>query len=308
VTRSQSGGNAAAPAGPGILLLIGVLSIAWSVIFVRWTHTPGTISAFYRVLIADVATVPLLIWRRQPWPALDRKTWLLGILGGIFFAADLALYNTAALRNAAGTVSLLGNSAPLFVGLLSWLVLKHRPGSRFWIGLAIALCGSATVVLGDRSKSLSFGVADGMALTSACCFAVYLIATERLRISLDTLPLLTLSLTTSAATLAVAGLAQGFSFRVPSPTAWLAMLGLGLICQLLGYLALTRALGLLPATITSVSLLAQAPLTALLALLLFAERLRGPQLLGGALVLSGVWVVTSEASARPSESAVSDER
>ena len=296
-------GRFAAPSHPGILLLIGVLSIAWSAIFVRWTHTPGAISAFYRVLIADLGTLPLLFLRRETWPALDRRTWLLGIAGGVFFAGDLALYNTAALHNAVGTVTLLGNSAPLFVGLLSWIVLRQPPAARFWAGLAVALCGSATVVFADRSSSVAFGLADTMALGSAFCFAVYLVATAHLRAVLDTVPLLTLSLTSSAVALGIAGLAQGFSFRVPTSAAWLAMLGLGLICQLLGYLALTRSLGLLPATLTSVSLLAQAPLTALLALLLFAERLHAPQILGGVLVLCGVWIVTSGSSRRIPDSA-----
>ena len=277
---------------PFALLLIGVLSIAWSAIFVRWTHVPGTISAFYRVLIADLAIIPLL-WRHRTWPHLDRKTCLLGICGGIFFAGDLALYNTAALRHDAGTVALLGNSSPIFVGLLSWSVLRHRPSNRFWAGLGVALCGSLVVVLADRNTSIAFGRADGMALGSALCFAVYLIATERLRAVLDTVPLLALSLTTSAVTLALAGRAQGFSFHVPTATAWLALLGLGLVCQLLGYLALTRSLGMLPATVTSVCLLVQAPLTAFLALLLFAEHLHAPQLVGGALILCGVWVVSS---------------
>jgi drug/metabolite transporter (DMT)-like permease len=75
---------------------------------------------------------------------------------------------------------------------------------------------------------------------------------------------------------------------VPDHRSWLALLGLGLISQLGGYLALTYALGHLPATITSVSLLSQGPLTAILAALLLGEPLTGPQILGGALVLVGV--------------------
>jgi drug/metabolite transporter (DMT)-like permease len=281
---------------PGLLLLIGVIAIAWSAIFVRWTHTPGTISAFYRVLIADLGTLPLLLSRRERWPNLDWKTWLLGVLGGVFFAADLALYNTAALRHTVGIVTLLGNSAPLSVGLLTWFFLGRRPSSHFWAGLAVALCGSGMVVLADRHNNTSLGIADVMALASAFCFAVYLVVTERLRSGLDTIPLLALSLTSSAATLAIAGLAQGCSFHVPTPKAWLAMLGLGLVCQLLGYLALTRSLGLLPATITSVSLLAQAPLTSLLGLFLFGERLHLAQIGGGVFVLSGIWIVISPAA------------
>jgi len=65
---------------------------------------------------------------------------------------------------------------------------------------------------------------------------------------------------------------------------------LGLISQLAGYLALTYALGHLPATVTSVSLLTQGPLTAVLAALLLHETLSAAQVAGGILVLVGVGV------------------
>jgi drug/metabolite transporter (DMT)-like permease len=70
-------------------------------------------------------------------------------------------------------------------------------------------------------------------------------------------------------------------------TLW-AVLGLGLISQLGGYLALTYALGHLPATITSITLLTQGPLTAVLAAWLLNEPLTMPQIAGGILVLAGV--------------------
>ena len=57
------------------------------------------------------------------------------------------------------------------------------------------------------------------------------------------------------------------------PRTWLALAGLGLISQLVAYYALVYALGHLPATITSVGLLAQIPCTAALAWLLLGEPL-----------------------------------
>ena len=85
----------------------------------------------------------------------------------------------------------------------------------------------------------------------------------------------------------------GFSSRT-----WLALLGLGLISQLGAYLALAYALGHLPATVTSVGLLAQAPLTALLAVPLLGEPLTRPYLIGGALVLAGIYIVSSGPKSR----------
>jgi drug/metabolite transporter (DMT)-like permease len=82
--------------------------------------------------------------------------------------------------------------------------------------------------------------------------------------------------------------AMGISLRVAHRHTWWALLGLGLVSQLGGYLALTYALGHLPATITSISLLTQGPLTAAMAAVLLGEPLTLPQILGGALVLLGV--------------------
>jgi drug/metabolite transporter (DMT)-like permease len=51
------------------------------------------------------------------------------------------------------------------------------------------------------------------------------------------------------------------------------------------------ALGHLPATMTSASLLAQVPSTAFLAWLLLGEQLTATQIAGGAVVLLGIFVV-----------------
>jgi len=67
---------------------------------------------------------------------------------------------------------------------------------------------------------------------------------------------------------------------------------LALVCQLTGYFCLTYALGHLPATVTSLILLAVAPLTAVFAFLIFRERMTIIQLFGGGLVLFGVWTIT----------------
>lgn len=91
-----------------------------------------------------------------------------------------------------------------------------------------------------------------MAIVASVFFASYLLTTERVRSGVDTLTLTTLAVTASA---------------------------------------ITYALGHLPATLTSVGLLAQAPLTALLAIPLLGEPLFVTQVIGGILVLTGIYVV-----------------
>jgi drug/metabolite transporter (DMT)-like permease len=272
---------------PYLALAAGVLCIAWSAIFVRWTDMPGPASAFYRMLIPAIVLLPTwFIGARST--RVNAKTLAVIVVGGIFFALDLAFFNTSILQTSAANATLLGNNTPVFVGLISWLAFRERPGKAFWIGLSLALAGSAVIVWGDLTRHFKFGWGDAMALTASACFAVYMLATERVRKTTSTLSFLRLAMIASAAFLLVLNVALGISLKVPPGRSWAALFGLGLVSQLGGYLALTYALGHLPATAASVSLLSQGPLTAVLAALLLAEPLAGSQILGGALVLAGV--------------------
>lgn len=270
-----------------LALIAGIICIAWSAIFVRWTDIPGPASAFYRMLFPALVLLPTHFFDRSR-PAVSARTLGVIAFGGLFFALDLALYNTSILKTSAANATLLGNNTPIVVGLITWLVFRKRPAAGFWLGLLLALSGTLVIVWADLSKHVRFGIGDAMSLGAAACFAVYLMVTERVRTSTGTLTFLRLAMVSSTLALLVINLILGVSLRVPHGRTLWAVLGLGLISQLGGYLALTFALGHLPATITSISLLTQGPLTALMAAWLLAEPLSLPQIIGGALVLVGV--------------------
>lgn len=268
-------------------LLGGVVCIAWSAILVKWTDIPGPASAFYRMLIPAVVLLPTFFFDRRGEP-LGLRNLVIIALGGFFFALDLAFFNTSILRTSAANATLLGNNSPIFVGLLTWLVFRRRPPRAFWLGLLMAIAGAALILWADLKHHAQFGVGDLMALAAAACFAVYLMVTEKIRGSTGTLVFLRLAMISSTLALLVLNLAMGIPLSVPHGRTLWAVVGLGLVSQLGGYLFLTYALGHLPATITSVSLLAQGPLTAAMAAALLGEPLTMSQVLGGILVLAGV--------------------
>lgn len=277
---------------PYVALGAGMMCIAWSAIFVRWTDIPGPASAFYRMLIAAVFLLPAWVlperYRGGPAKRLSGATVGIIALGGIFFGIDLALYNTSILLTSAANATLLGNNTPVFVGLLTWLVFRRRPAAAFWIGLGMALSGTLVILWGDLGRLARMGMGDAMALGAAACFAVYLLVTERVRSTTSTLKFLLVASWASTLFLLLANVSMGVPLGIPNGRTLAALLGLGLVSQVGGYLGLTYALGHVPATATSVTLLAQAPMTALLAALLLGEPLAATQILGGALVLCGI--------------------
>lgn len=270
-----------------LALMAGIVCVAWSAIFVRWTDIPGPASAFYRMLIPALVLLPTAFFGRDRRRVRGRMLWIIAA-GGLFFALDLALYNTAILKTSAANATFLANNTPIVVGLVSSLLFRKKPSATFWLGLSLAIAGSLEILWADLGRRVQFGVGDVMALGAAAFFALYLVATERVRTSIGTLAFLRLAMVSSTVALLIINLLLGVSLRLPQGRTLWAVLGLGLISQLGGYLALTFALGHLPATITSISLLTQGPLTAAMAVVLLGEPVTLSQVVGGALVLSGV--------------------
>ncbi len=283
-------------------LVLGVAAISWSAIFVRWTHMPGVTSAFYRMFLASAILWLLSLRARPPRKRCSRRDLLFAAIAGLCFAGDVGCYNVAVLRTGAGSATFLGNNAPLVVGLLTWIFTGKRPHARFWISLAVALAGAWLIVSVDIRTFRSGSSGDLLAAIASVCFAFYLFVTGKLRDTVDTFALVMLSSAASAAALLAFALATRTSLAVPSASAAAALAGLVLVCQLAGYFSLTYALGHLQTTVTSVVMLAVAPITALLSFLLFAEPTRPPQILGGTLILAAVWIVTSGATAKPAPS------
>jgi drug/metabolite transporter (DMT)-like permease len=225
----------------------------------------------------------------------DRRSVLLAFAGGVFFGLDLAFYNTAVMRTTATMATLLGNNAPIFVGIGTWLLFRRPPPRRYWAGLALAMSGAVIVMIAMAGKQDRAGDLTGafMSLAAAVFFAAYLLATEHVREQMDTLTFNAIAIAGSVVTLLIVCLIVDAPLGGFSTRTWMALLALGLISQLGAYLALTYALGHLPATVTSVGLLAQVPLTAVLAVPLLGESLTAAYLIGGALVLSGIYIVNS---------------
>lgn len=274
------------------ILALGVFAIGWSAIFVRWSGVPGWTSAFWRMTLAQLVFVPwAAIARPRTAPPPRRAVLLAAVIAGAFFAADLALFNTAIMTSSAANATLLGTNAPIFVALGAWLLYRDRPTRRFWLGFALSITGVVAIVGTDLIHHAQFSLGDAYAVAGAACYAGYLLFARRSRIELDALSFSAISGVTAALTLLGICLAIGTPLHGFPAASWRALAGLALVTQVVGHLSVAYALGRLPVSVTSIALLGQAPVTAVLAVPLLGETIGPLQLLGGALVLAGIYVV-----------------
>src|SRR5271154_1420642 len=211
---------------PYVALATGIACIGWSAIFVRWTDMPGPASAFYRMLIPAVVLAPtwFLGLGAHRKNRVDRRTFAIITIGGLFFALDLAFFNTSILRTSAANATLLGNYSPVVVGLLTWLIFRRKPAVTFWLGLLLALAGTVAILWSDLTTHIGFGAGDAMALVAAAFFAVYLMATEQVRATTSTLVFIRLAMVSSTLFLLLINVVMGISLRIPPGHSWLALL------------------------------------------------------------------------------------
>jgi len=293
-TSSGSPPVAAAPSQSHALaygaLALGALALGVSALLVRWAAAPGPVTAFYRMGLASLAMAPFALARRngRPWPASGVR---LAALAGVALAFDLALWNTAVNITTAANATLFANTAPLWVALGAWLLFRERLRPLFWAGLALTLVGAAAIAGGDFLRHASLGWGDLLAVGASLFYASYYLITQRGRRWLPPLPYVWLAGMVSTGVLFVLSLVLGMPLTGYPPTTYLAFLGLALITQVTGYVAVAYALGHLPASVVSPTMVSQPVITALLAIPILGEPLTATQWIGGAAVVAGVIVV-----------------
>jgi drug/metabolite transporter (DMT)-like permease len=277
---------------PYLALAFGVLVLGFSAIFVRWAAAPGPVMALYRLGMANLILTPAFLRHRRRSRAPLSRGWLLfPLLGGVMTALDHTVWNAALDHTTAANATLLNNTAPLWVALVAWLLFHERLRPLFWAGLALALAGAAAVLGSDFLADARLGWGDLLAVFSGLFYAGYFLATQRGRERLDTLSYIWITGVFSTITLLGLSLASRQPLTGYPAQTYLAFLGAAVISQLGGYLSVCYALGKLPASVVSPTMIGQPVVTALLALPLLGEALNPIQVLGGLTVLGGIYLV-----------------
>jgi drug/metabolite transporter (DMT)-like permease len=278
------------------------MCIAFSGIFYRYAEVSPSTGVVFRCLFGLPLLVAVAMIERRRYGPLPAATVRLAVFAGVFFAGDLLSWHHAIAAVGAGLATVLGNLQVLVVGLVAWLVLRERPSRSIFAALPVVIAGvaliSGAVGSGAYGAAPALGVALG--LTTACCYAGYLLVIRRggrdLRRPAGPVALATAS---TAAVAVVAGFIGGDLDLTPAlpSLAWLAILGL--TSQSAGYLLISLSLPRLPAVVTSIILLTQPVASVILAMILLHESPSPTQLAGVALVVGGIAIATLPGRGRP---------
>lgn len=276
-------------------LILGGIAIGCSPIFVRLSEVGPMATAFWRV---GLAMLPLLLWygsnsagatgtETRPRGWADR---LALVLPGLMLAGDLAAWHIALYKTSVANATLLANMAPIFVTLGGWLIFRTPITKVFLVGLVLALAG--VVVLRGGPQALGGGnlAGDAIAMGASVFYAGYILSLGRLRSRFSTLT--TLLWTTGSAAVFMAPLALFLETDLWPLTfyGWAILLGLAWFTHAGGQGLIIFALAWLPPAFSSLTLLIQPVVAAILAWVLLSEPLGAMQAIGGIVILAGIMI------------------
>ena len=277
------------------ILLLGGCCLGVAPVIVKALDFPADVSAFFRVALA----VPLfLVWAlagagrraaRSPQTAGKDSTVGLYLLAAFFFAADLAAMHYAIGATSVAVATLFTNCAPFFVGIFGLLGLAARPGPAFWQALPVALIGIALLIGVSGASAVGTVAGDAIALLAAALYAAYLVTVKALR-DRGARPAHIMAVVCLGAAVFLAPFYIASGLPLPATAAqWALLLALAVVGQAMGQGLVTVALQYLPVSSSSLVLLVQPLIAALLSWPLLAEVLSGLQITGIALVLCSIY-------------------
>ena len=287
---------ASSPAGrmPFVALAVGVAIVAWASILIRYALDAGASPlaiAALRMTIAAAALAPFAWPRlRVEGPRLTRSDRRTMLVCGIVLAAHFATWISSLAYTSVASSAVLVTTNPVWVGVLSWLVLRERPRASMIAGIALAMAGSAAVFLADdpaAGQASDPVLGNSLALVGALAASIYLLLGRRLRDRVSLLLYVWIVYAVAAAALLVIAIAAGETLWLSLP-ALACIAGLALGPQLLGHTAFNYALRHLAAPVVAVAILGEPVGSAILAWLLFGEAVGPGQLAGFGLLLAGI--------------------
>lgn len=300
-----------------LLVMLGILGVSCSSIFIRFTGAPSMVVVFFRMAFAAVPLAVLVLSRKE------LRTELLGLgahpvlgalLSGVFLALHLTAYVESVHLTTIASSTLLVDTEVLFVALVSVLLFRERISRAGQLGILLALAGSVMLSAGDflagaaaAAGTAAAGTAaaaagvpaaavppdplrgDLLALLGAMFLAVYTLLGSRLRRSMSTTVYTFLAYAGASAVLGLACFLTSVPLTGWGRNDYFFSFMMTLFCTFLGHSVFNWGLKYLPAPFVSTCRLGEPVFATILAALIFGEIPGVLQVIGGVIVLAGLY-------------------
>jgi drug/metabolite transporter (DMT)-like permease len=273
-----------------LVLAVGVVAVSWAAPLIRLAEdAPVLVIASLRLAISSPPMIAVaLATRRGDFERLSRRELLLLTLAGVALAAHFGFWVASLQRTSVLASVALVTMQPVFVGIGAWLVFAEAPTRRVLIGGSIAIGGALVLAgldLGDRGSLAG----DGLAVLGAMMSGTYFVIGRGARARVSTATYGAVVYSVGALVLLALVAATGTSLGGYPREAYVYILLLAIVSQLIGHNAFNWALASIPAVLVAVVILGEPVGAALISTVVLDEVPGALEWLGAATVLVGVY-------------------
>jgi drug/metabolite transporter (DMT)-like permease len=292
---------------PIIAILFAILAVSTASIFIRFAQKDVTslVIAAYRLTIATLVLTPFVFIRKQEEiKRIERKGFLFALLSGTFLALHFAFWITSLEFTTVASAAVLVSTVPLWVALLAPLTIDESITKSLLIGLALSLIGVVIIALSDvcilagtklvcptinEFVSGRAFIGDVLAFFGALMGAGYVLIGRYLRPTLSVLSYVFIVYGMAAIVLIIGVVVSDNKFFGFPPSAYVWLILLALVPQLLGHSIYNWALGYLSAAYVSITLLGEPIGSTILAYFLLGEVPTLLKLFGALFIFIGIY-------------------
>jgi len=266
-----------------------VLAVSAAAIFIRLAGAPALAIAFWRCALGVALLLPPAIVRRERFPR--GKTLYVGLASGVALGAHFGFWISSLDYTSVAASVVLVSTQPVFVAILAYLLFGERTSPLSFAGIIVALAGTA-VIASDGSVGSAAVLGNVLALLGAITVAVYVLIGRSSRTGgVGVLPYSIVVYSAAALTLLGPALLLDAKLWGYSGETWFWLAAITLGPQIMGHTVFNWALRYVEASMVSATILAEPVVSALLAWVILSERPGLPTILGGAVVLAGLYLL-----------------
>lgn len=270
-------------------LFISIVAISFAAIFVKWSDAPATVLSMYRMILATLFLLPIVYIRRAEFRHVTGREWRLLAFSGVFLALHFALWFGSLKLTTVASSTIILALQPIVSLIGGFLVFRERTTRAALLTMFVAVVGAVMIGWGDFGLSQAAILGDILSFLSVIAVVGYLLigqsAVKKVSHWIYSFSVFGFA----GITLVLYNLIAGVSFTGYSGQDWGIFLLLAIV-PTISHMINNWLLKYVNATTISMSILGEPVGATLLAVWLLGERLTGWQLVGGVLVLSGVFL------------------
>jgi Predicted permease, DMT superfamily len=276
---------------PKIALMLGVLGVSFSSVFIKYSNAPSMVIAAYRLGWTVFILLPVVgIKFRGEIRKLSKNDVLWNAVSGFFLAVHFSVWFESLKYTSIASSTVLVSTEVIFAAIGFILIFKGKINKRGALAIAITFIGSVVIAADDFGSGKNELYGDALALLGAVMVAVYTLIGRKQREHLSTTVYTFITYSACFVTLLMFNFATGTLLYGYGVKEIILGLLLGISCTLLGHSVFSWCLRYLSPSFVSSAKLLEPVFASILAVFIYKEVPSILQIIGGIIVIGGVYL------------------